>query len=54
MGRMKTYGFKREGDTITFMCDDEKILKDIEDYITRYIDAENYRNTLKRVSTERI
>lgn len=45
-GKMISYGFEVRDNELKFWCSDEKIFNDIQDYIQRYIDAEDYRRML--------
>lgn len=44
------FGYCHDERELTFSCDDEKVFKDVCDYIERYIDAERYRREPKQVT----
>ena len=48
------YGFSYDGEEVTFRSDDKKVLKDVVDYITRYIDAERYRREPKQTTIHQV
>lgn len=43
---MTRYSLQVDGNTIKFYCGDEKIVRQIQEYIERFIESENWRNII--------